>query len=148
VLATATRRIRDPCGSLVDVAATADDTPPPLISQLAVHTLNILAGPCVSLVVEARGASGPLESARVIAMGTAARAARADAQRLCLARQPQTEVFAGFGRIADLTPADWLTGLTVVLKRLMDQMRATRLAAARTMLHCTSVMPPSLSPPR
>jgi putative heme iron utilization protein len=120
----------DPYCSLVNIATAADGSPLLLISRLAVHTKNILADPRVSLMIDERKPGDPLEGARVMLMGTAARTDSADARRRYLASQPEAEAFAGFGdfafyeirlkgahlvagfgRIVDLTPADILTDL-------------------------------------
>lgn len=121
----------DPYCSLVNVATAADGAPLLLISRLAVHTKNIMADPRVSLMLDERKASDPLEGARVMLMGTAVPATDEASRRRYLARQPEAEMFAGFGdfsfyrielkgahlvagfgRIVDLKPADLLTDLT------------------------------------
>lgn len=130
-LATLMADSGDPYCSLVNVASAADGTPLLLVSRLAVHTRNILADPRVSLMLDERKPGDPLEGARVMLSGTAARTDNADARRRYLARQPEAEMFAGFadfafyevklkgahlvagfGRIVDLKPADLLTDLT------------------------------------
>lgn len=130
-LATLMADSGDPYCSLVNVASAADGTPLLLVSRLAVHTRNILADPRVSLMLDERKPGDPLEGARVMLAGTAARTDNADARRRYLARQPEAEMFAGFadfafyevklkgahlvagfGRIVDLKPADLLTDLT------------------------------------
>jgi putative heme iron utilization protein len=127
-LATLITGSGDPYCSLVNVATAADGAPLLLISQLAVHTKNILADPRVSLMLDERKQGDPLEGARVMLMGTAAVTEDAQARRRYLLRQPEAEMFAGFkdfsfyqvtlkgahlvagfGRIVDLTPADVLT---------------------------------------
>jgi heme oxygenase (biliverdin-IX-beta and delta-forming) len=130
-LATLMVNSGDPYCSLVNVASAADGAPLLLISRLAVHTQNILADPRASLMLDERKPGDPLEGARVMLAGTAAKTERADARRRYLARQPEAEVFAGFGdfafyevklkgahlvagfgRIVDLKPADLLTDLS------------------------------------
>jgi putative heme iron utilization protein len=130
-LATLTVGSGDPYCSLVNVASAADGAPLLLISRLAVHTKNILTDPRVSLMLDERKPGDPLEGARVTLAGTAAKTESADVRRRYLARQPEAEVFvgfgdfafyevrlkaahlvAGFGRIVDLEPADLLTDLT------------------------------------
>jgi putative heme iron utilization protein len=130
-LATLTVGSGDPYCSLVNVASAADGAPLLLISRLAVHTKNILTDPRVSLMLDERKPGDPLEGARVTLAGTAAKTESADVRRRYLARQPEAEVFvgfgdfafyevklkaahlvAGFGRIVDLKPADLLTDLT------------------------------------
>jgi heme iron utilization protein len=118
----------DPYCSLVNVATAADGAPLLLISRLAVHTRNILADPRVSLMLDERKAGDPLQGARVMLMGAAAVSADKDVRRRYLERQPEAEMFAGFGdfafyrivlkgahlvagfgRIVDLAPGDILT---------------------------------------
>lgn len=119
-----------PYCSLVNVASAADGAPLLLISGLAVHTKNILADPRVSLMIDERKEGDPLEGARIMLMGHAARTDDEAARRRYLARHPDAEMYAGFadfafyrialdaahlvagfGRIVDLTPADILTDL-------------------------------------
>ena len=118
----------DPYCSLVNVATAADGAPLLLISRLAVHTKNILADPRVSLMLDERKPGDPLQGARVMLMGTAAVSDDKDVRRRYLERQPEAEMFAGFGdfafyrialkgahlvagfgRIVDLEPGDILT---------------------------------------
>src|SRR6476646_10929455 len=120
-----------PYCSLVNVATATDGTPLLLISQLALHTRNVLADARVSLMLDERKEGDPLQGARVMLMGVAAKTDSADARRRYLARQPEAEMFAGFadfafyeielrgahlvagfGRIVDLTATDLLTDLT------------------------------------
>ena len=130
-LATLMAGSGDPYCSLVNVASAADGAPLLLISRLALHTKNILADPRVSLMLDERKPGDPLEGARVMLMGAAAKTESEDARRRYLVRQPEAEMFAGFGdfafyevklkgahlvagfgRIVDLKPADLLTDLT------------------------------------
>ncbi|HXF88586.1 MAG TPA: DUF2470 domain-containing protein [Xanthobacteraceae bacterium] len=130
-LATLLAGSGDPYCSLVNVATAADGAPLLLISRLAVHTKNIMADPRVSLMLDERKAGDPLEGARVMLMGTAIPATDEASRRRYLARQPEAEMFAGFGdfsfyrielkgahlvagfgRIVDLKPADLHTDLT------------------------------------
>jgi putative heme iron utilization protein len=118
----------DPYCSLVNVATAADGTPLLLISQLAVHTRNILADPRASLMIDERKEGDPLQGARVMLTGTAVATDEADVRRRYLDRQPEAAMFAGFkdfafyrltlkgahlvagfGRIVDLKPEDILT---------------------------------------
>ncbi|MDA9425887.1 MULTISPECIES: HugZ family pyridoxamine 5'-phosphate oxidase [Bradyrhizobium] len=123
----------DPYCSLVNLASHPDGSPILLISRLAVHTRNILADPRVSLMLDERVAGDPLEGARIMLSG---RAEEADTdkdllQRRYLSAHPSAEGFvsfkdfsffrirptgthlvAGFGRIVDLTPDQFLTDLT------------------------------------
>jgi putative heme iron utilization protein len=129
-LATLMAGSGDPYCSLVNVAAAADGSPLLLISRLAVHTRNVLADARVSLMLDERKAGDPLQGARVMLMGIAARTDSADARRRYLARQPEAAMFAdfvdfafyelklkaahlvaGFGRIVDLAATDLLTDL-------------------------------------
>ena len=123
----------DPYCSLVNVASHPDGSPILLISRLAVHTGNILADPRVSLMLDERAAGDPLEGARIMLAG---RAEPAGADQLeCLRRRylnvhPSAEAFAdfkdfsffrinpsgahlvaGFGRIVDLRPDQFLTDI-------------------------------------
>jgi putative heme iron utilization protein len=130
-LATLMARSGDPYCSLVNVASAVDGSPLLLISRLAVHTKNILADPRVSLMLDERKEGDPLEGARVMLMGRAVVTDDPEARRRYLARQPEAEMFAGFGdfafykidlsgahlvagfgRIVDLKPADLLTDLS------------------------------------
>src|SRR4029078_12710133 len=79
----------DPYCSLVNVATAADGSPLLLISQLAVHTKNILADARVSLMLDERKEGDPLQGARVMLLGTAAKTDSADARRRYLAQQPE-----------------------------------------------------------
>jgi putative heme iron utilization protein len=123
----------NPYCSLVNVASHPDGSPILLISRLAVHTGNILADPRVSLMLDERAAGDPLEGARIMLAGRA-EAAGAD-QLECLRRRylnvhPSAEAFAdfkdfsffrinpsgahlvaGFGRIVDLRPDQFLTDI-------------------------------------
>ena len=99
-LATLMTSSGDPYCSLVNVASAADGSPLLLISRLAVHTKNILADPRVSLMLDERKEGDPLEGARVMLMGTAAVTDDPAARQRYLARQPEAEMFAGFGDFA------------------------------------------------
>jgi putative heme iron utilization protein len=133
-LATLTVNGGDPYCSLVNVAANPDAAPLLLISRLAVHTKNILADNRVSLMLDERVAGDPLEGARIMVAGRAEELAGAGAslaRRRYLAAHPSAEAFvdfkdfaffriapsglhlvAGFGRIIDLTPAQFLTDIS------------------------------------
>lgn len=124
----------DPYCSLVNVASLPDGAPVLLISRLAVHTKNILADSRVSLMLDERVAGDPLEGARIMVAGRAeelADGAAAVARRRYLAAHPSAEAFvdfkdfaffriapsglhlvAGFGRIIDLKPAQFLTDIS------------------------------------
>ncbi len=99
-LATLMASSGDPYCSLVNVASAADGSPLLLISRLAVHTKNILADPRLSLMLDERKEGDPLEGARVMLMGTAAVTDDPAARQRYLARQPEAEMFAGFGDFA------------------------------------------------
>ena len=118
----------DPYCSLVNVATAADGSPLLLISRLAVHTRNVLADHRVSLMIDERREGDPLQGARVMLGGTATVTSDPDIRRRYLDRQPESQMFAGFGdfafyrialtgahlvagfgRIVDLAPADVLT---------------------------------------
>src|SRR5438477_11974507 len=71
----------DPCCSLVNVATAADGSPLLLISTLAVHTKNLLADPRVSLMIDERREGDPLQGARIMLQGTAARTHENDSKR-------------------------------------------------------------------
>jgi heme iron utilization protein len=121
----------DPYCSLVNLASHPDGSPILLISRLAVHTWNILADARVSLMLDERAAGDPLEGARIMLAGRAAEAGNDDVRilrRRYLSAHPSAEAFAdfkdfsffqikpsgahlvaGFGRIVDLKPAQFLT---------------------------------------
>lgn len=132
-LATLMPQNGDPYCSLVAVASLPEGSPILLISRLAVHTKNILNDPRVSLMLDERAPGDPLEGARIMLAGTAEEA-QDDTEllkRRYLAAHPSAEEFAGFrdfsffrirpsgvhlvagfGRIVDLAPRDFLTDLT------------------------------------
>src|SRR5260370_38226243 len=82
----------DPYCSLVNVATATDGAPLLLISQLALHTKNILVDPRVSLMLDERKEGDPLQGARVMLMGLAAKTESADARRGYLPHQPEAEM--------------------------------------------------------
>jgi putative heme iron utilization protein len=124
----------DPYCSLVNVASHCDGSPILLISRLALHTQNILADPRVSLMLDERAEGDPLEGARIMLAGRAEQAdgaAEAVLRRRYLNAHPSAEAFvnfkdfsffrikptaahlvAGFGRIVDLEPGQFLTELS------------------------------------
>jgi len=130
-LATLMTGTGDPYCSLVNLASHPDGTPILLISRLAVHTRNILSDPRVSLMLDERAAGDPLEGARIMLQGRAEAVALDQlelARRRYLAAHPSAEAFvdfedfcffriapsgahlvAGFGRILDLRPEQFLT---------------------------------------
>src|SRR6185437_4001090 len=70
-LATLMAGSGDPYCSLVNVASHPDGSPILLVSQLAIHTRNMVADPRVSLMLDERAAGDPLEGARIMLMGKA-----------------------------------------------------------------------------
>ena len=129
-LATLMTGSGDPYCSLVNVASAADGAPLLLISQLAVHTKNILSDARVSVMLDERKEGDPLQGARVMLNGSAVKTDSEQVRRRYLAHQPEAEMFAGFkdfafyevqlkgahlvagfGRIVDLKPQDILTDL-------------------------------------
>lgn len=132
-LATLVPGSGDPYCSLVNLASHPDGSPILLISRLALHTRNILVDSRVSLMLDERAEGDPLEGARIMLAGRAGEVSRDDAtvlRRRYLAAHPSAEDFvdfkdfsffrivpsgahlvAGFGRIVDLQPAQFLTDL-------------------------------------
>ncbi|HEX7790962.1 MAG TPA: DUF2470 domain-containing protein [Afipia sp.] len=132
-LATLMPQTGDPYCSLVAVASLPDGMPILLISRLAVHTKNILSDRRVSLMLDERAPGDPLEGARIMLAGVAEEAQGDEAgllRRRYLAAHPSAQEFAGFrdfsffrirpsgvhlvagfGRIVDLAPRDFLTDL-------------------------------------
>jgi heme oxygenase (biliverdin-IX-beta and delta-forming) len=121
----------DPYCSLVNVASAPDGSPILLISRLALHTRNILADPRVSLMLDERAPGDPLEGARIMVGGQAEEVdgnERGGLRQRYLNAHPSAETFvdfkdfsffrirpsgahlvAGFGRIVDLKPEQFLT---------------------------------------
>jgi heme iron utilization protein len=132
-LATLMAGSGDPYCSLVNVASHADGSPILLISRLALHTKNILADSRVSLMLDERTESDPLEGSRLMLAGWAEQACADDLpvlRRRYLNAHPSAEAFvnfndfsffrirpsgshlvAGFGRIVDLKPEQFLTDI-------------------------------------
>jgi putative heme iron utilization protein len=124
----------DPYCSLVNLASNWDGSPILLISRLALHTRNILADSRVSLMLDERAEGDPLEGARIMLAGRAEQAGDTDDEvlrRRYLNAHPAAEAFvnfkdfsffrvrptgahlvAGFGRIVDLTPEQFLTDIS------------------------------------
>jgi len=124
----------DPYCSLVNVASHPDGSPVLLISRLARHTQNIVRDSRVSLMLDERAEGDPLEGARIMLAGRAEQAGEGQAaglSRRYLAAHPSAEAFvhfkdfslcrirlsgahlvAGFGRIVDLEPRQFLTDLS------------------------------------
>src|ERR1700722_10266063 len=98
-LATLMAGTDDPYCSLVNVATHADGSPILLISQLALHTRNILGDPRVSLMLDERAEGDPLEGARIMLAGRAEEATEADEpilRRRYLNAHPAAEAFVNF----------------------------------------------------
>jgi hypothetical protein len=124
----------DPYCSLVNVASHPDGSPILLISRLALHTKNLLADPRVSLMLDERAEGDPLEGSRIMLAGRAEEAngeGTAMLGRRYLNAHPSAEAFvefkdfsffriipsgahlvAGFGRIVDLKPEQFLTDIS------------------------------------
>jgi putative heme iron utilization protein len=123
----------DPYCSLVNVASHPDGSPILLISRLAIHTRNLLADARVSLMLDERVEGDPLEGARIMLSGRAEEITddRDIVRQRYLNAHPTAEVFvdfkdfsffqirpatthlvAGFGRIIDLKPEQFLTGIS------------------------------------
>jgi putative heme iron utilization protein len=123
----------DPYCSLVNVASASDGSPILLISRLAIHTKNLLADARVSLMLDERIEGDPLEGARIMLSGRAEEIAadRDIVRQRYLNAHPTAEVFvdfkdfsffrirpagthlvAGFGRILDLKPTQFLTDIS------------------------------------
>jgi hypothetical protein len=124
----------DPYCSLVNVASHFDGSPILLISRLALHTKHIFADARVSLMLDERAEGDPLEGARIMVAGRAEEVSPDDAavvRRRYLNAHPSAEAFvdfkdfsffrirptgahlvAGFGRIIDLKPEQFLTDLS------------------------------------
>ena len=132
-LATLMARGGDPYCSLANVATHADGSPILLISRLALHTQNILADARISLMLDERAEGDPLEGSRIMLAGRAEEAGGDDVailRRRYLNAHPSAEAFvdfkdfsffrirphaahlvAGFGRIIDLKPEQFLTDI-------------------------------------
>src|SRR5258705_11300309 len=80
-LATLMAGSGDPYCSLINVASAADGAPILLISRLAVHTKNVLADARVSVMLDERKEGDPLQGARVMLMGTAAKTESEEVRR-------------------------------------------------------------------
>jgi putative heme iron utilization protein len=133
-LATLMTGSGDPYCSLVNVASHADGSPILLISRLALHTRNILGDSRVSLMLDERTEGDPLEGSRIMLAGRAQEAKADDVailRRRYLNAHPSAEAFvdfkdfsffriypagahlvAGFGRIVDLKPEQFLTDIS------------------------------------
>jgi heme iron utilization protein len=124
----------DPYCSLVNVASHPDGSPILLISRLALHTRNLLGDARISLMLDERAEGDPLEGSRIMLAGRAEQAGTEDVaitRRRYLNAHPSSEAFvnfkdfsffrirpagahlvAGFGRIVDLKPEQFLTDIS------------------------------------
>lgn len=133
-LATLMLGTGDPYCSLVNVATHPDGSPILLISRLAVHTRNIRSDSRVSLMLDERAEGDPLEGSRIMLAGRAEEADGSNREMLrrrYLNAHPSANGFvdfkdfsfyrirpsglhlvAGFGRIVDLNPEQFLTDIS------------------------------------
>jgi putative heme iron utilization protein len=132
-LATLMTGSGDPYCSLVNVASHPDGSPILLISRLAVHTKNLLADHRVSLMLDERVEGDPLEGSRIMLSGHGEEITSDGeiVRQRYLNAHPTAEVFvdfkdfsffrirptgthlvAGFGRILDLKPEQFLTEIS------------------------------------
>jgi putative heme iron utilization protein len=133
-LATLVPGSGDPYCSLVNVASHPDGSPILLISRLALHTRNLLGDARLSLMLDERAEGDPLEGSRIMLAGLAEQTSGDDVailRRRYLNAHPSSEVFvnfkdfsffrirptgahlvAGFGRIVDLKPEQFLTDIS------------------------------------
>jgi putative heme iron utilization protein len=133
-LATLMAGSGDPYCSLVNVASHPDGSPILLISRLAVHTRNLIADARVSLMLDERAEGDPLEGSRIMLAGRAGEVAGSDLEivrRRYLNAHPSagafvnfkdfsffrlqpsgTHLVAGFGRIVDLKPEQFVTDIS------------------------------------
>jgi putative heme iron utilization protein len=131
-LATLMTGTGDPYCSLVNVASQPDGSPILLISRLALHTKNLLADARVSLMLDERADGDPLEGSRIMLSGHAEETSDpAKVRHRYLNAHPTAEAFvgfkdfsffqirptgthlvAGFGRIVDLKPTQFLTDIS------------------------------------
>jgi heme iron utilization protein len=132
-LATLVAGSGDPYCSLVNVASYPDGSPILLISRLALHTRNILGDARVSLMFDERSEGDPLEGSRIMLAGRAEEAVsdlevmrrrylnvHASAQAFVdfrdfsffRIRPSGMHLVAGFGRIVDLKPEEFLSDIS------------------------------------
>lgn len=136
----------DPYCSLVNVATASDGAPIILISRLAVHTRNLLADSRVSLMLDERAPGDPLEGSRIMLSGKAEQATddnREVLRRRYLNAHPSAadyaefadfsffvirpsgaHLVAGFGRIVDLKPEQFLTDISVADELILAEQGA------------------------
>ena len=118
----------------MNVATAPDGAPVILISRLAVHTKNVLTDSRVSLMLDERAPGDPLEGARIMLSGKAEQATAENREMLrrrylnahpsaadyadfadfsfFVIRPSGTHLVAGFGRIVDLKPEQFLTDIS------------------------------------
>jgi putative heme iron utilization protein len=128
----------DPYCSLVNVATTIAGAPILLLSNLALHTKNLLSDTRVSLMLDERKEGDPLEGARLMLMGRCVKDGGPATSAAYLRRHPEAQLYArfadfsfyrmeiglahlvaGFGRIVDLKPDEVLTDIADA-KALVD----------------------------
>ncbi|WP_316239326.1 HugZ family protein [Bradyrhizobium sp. SZCCHNR1015] len=136
----------DPYCSLVNVATASDGAPIILISRLAVHTRNVLADSRVSLMLDERAPGDPLEGSRIMLSGKAEQATDDNREMLrrrylnahpsaadyadfadfsfFVIRPSGAHLVAGFGRIVDLKPEQFLTDISVADELILAEQGA------------------------
>lgn len=122
-LATLMAGSGDPYCSLVNIASHPDGSPILLISRLAVHTKNILRDNRVSLMLDERAAGDPLEGARIMLSGRAEAADNDDREllrRRYLNAHPSAEAYADFGDFAFFRIRPTGTHLVAGFGRILD----------------------------
>lgn len=96
-LATIHHEEKTPYASLVTVAADADGSPILLLSDLAVHTKNLIENQKACLLMQSNEAQkGPLESGRLSVWGDVEKTTSPRAKNRFLSRHPDAEVYAEF----------------------------------------------------
>lgn len=120
-----------PYASLVTTATDFDNSPILLISDLALHTQNILINNRASLLFDGTGGeNNPLEGSRLSVWGKVARTEEKNTKTRFLARHPDASVYAsfsdfsffkmkieaahfvaGFGKIADLSSEELILNI-------------------------------------
>jgi heme iron utilization protein len=122
-LATLMAGIGAPYCSLVNLASHPDGSPILLISRLALHTKNILADGRVSLMLDERAAGDPLEGARIMLSGVAEMADNDNREllrRRYLNAHPSAEAYADFGDFAFFRIRPTGTHLVAGFGRILD----------------------------
>ena len=96
-LATIDQETGHPYASLVTVATEPDGTPVFLLSQLALHTRNVVADARASVLIDGSDAAGnPLAGGRVTLIGRVGPTVSETAARRFLVRHPSAQGYAGF----------------------------------------------------